>query len=873
MWSYKVLFNNLTDKHGKELVKERWILDGMKKNKDTISFNRISDIATNSPNNTLPFDDELAQMLGRQPTKNYERQNTNIDTHKDNTQAKNGERIPTSHIIHSTPSEPIPTITEPPRICPKLSLQSSNAAKYGLCTPHKPSEESCRFTQETYAIKPGLAKCKKRGMGDVCKMEINRTGKGREIFFICNQTLCKQGESDSFKVYSMDPMTGTASIVREFSTVKKLEVGLPEVVKKNKQNKFNFVFIECVSPQGKEVSQFVPIEPGLTIEETSNVRKPNLINVNVLLIDSIARAHFYRSLPRTVATFKKWRENPTAVPAKVFDFELFQALHGHTAENTHALFTGELFPIEKKDKSLPVNMSAIFGHFKRAGFHTMFQEDLCWKGIWGLMLDLGVRQWNDLQTKMKTTFIDHTGLTHSSCKILNSLGVDSPFSGPDGDQICYNGKFQHSYFLRYITDTLHVIKASRNALPLFSYMTLNVAHDHRSIRTQTLDTDLERYVTDMAKEENTLTIILADHGNTYTRYTSDVLEGRFEMFHPSLFMIVPDNVARLLGKNAMSALTVNQRRLVTMIDLHRSLMVLDKPLPGVVKPVGLFTPISLNRTCDDLELRTPNLCVCEGWDVPADNDTSRIPIAEFAIGQLNNRIQEQVEKMFSLNESTKTGDGKIRRSCQRLQPLWFENVRERNSKTDGALITSMNIRVASGDVVPQTEDIFHVEVRTKETVGENTLQMELLTYDRLTLFGKYSICADNGVDLKLCVCSQNARKTRSQITPLSPEGWVHFGQRPVLKKIDNTKCLQLLTWSYAKKNFNSYEVANFCPNQSYTVKIDAVESSNMKFSCELPLYLDVKPGSVLFALSVKKHVSYWNAEVKITATIEKKYIK
>lgn len=409
LWSYKVLFNNLTDKHGRELVEERWILDGTKKNKEAISFNRIPVIATYSPNNTLPFDEELAQMLGGKPTRKYKKQTANIGTHNDRTQAKNGGHVSTSHVTHSTPSEPIPTTTESSRICPKLSLQSSNAAKYGLCTPHKPSEESCKFTQETYAINPGLANCKQQGMGDVCKMGINRTSKERDIFFICNQTLCKQGKSNSFKVYSMDSMTGKASIVKEFSTAKKLEIGLPEIVRKNKQNKFNFVFIECMSPQGQEVSQFVPIDPGFTIEETSNVRKPNLINVNVLLIDSIARAHFYRSLPRTVATFKKWRENPTAVPAKVFDFELFQALHGHTAENTHALFTGELFPIEKKDKSLPVNMSAIFGHFKRAGFHAMFQEDLCWTGIWGLMLDLGVRQWNDLQREMKTTFIDHTG--------------------------------------------------------------------------------------------------------------------------------------------------------------------------------------------------------------------------------------------------------------------------------------------------------------------------------------------------------------------------------------------------------------------------------------------------------------------------------
>ena len=399
-------------------------------------------------------------------------------------------------------------------------------------------------------------------------------------------------------------------------------------------------------------------------------------------------------------------------------------------------------------------------------------------------------------------------------------------------------------------------------------MALNVAHDHRSIRTQTLDVDLERYVADMAQEENTLTIILSDHGNTYTRYTSDVLEGRFEMFHPSLFVIVPDKVASRLGKNAMSALAANQRRLVTMIELHRSLIALAQPLLGGVKQVGLFTPMSLNRTCDDLELRTPNLCVCEGWDVSADNDTSRMPIAEFAIGQLNNRMQEQYQEEPSLKENTKPGT--IGRFCQRLLPLWFENVRERNSKTDGSLIISMDIRVAAGDVVPQREDIFHVEVWTKEIIGVKSLQMKLLSYDRLTLFGKYAACADHNVELKLCVCSQNATKTRSEITSQSPEGWERFGQRPSVKNVSDTKCLKLITWTYDdKKNSKAYEVANFCQNQPYRVKIEATKASNVKFSRQLPFYLDVKPGAVLFALSVRKHISYWNAQVQIAATVDK----
>ena len=424
--------------------------------------------------------------------------------------------------------------------------------------------------------------------------------------------------------------------------------------------------------------------------------------------------------------------------------------------------------------------------------------------------------------------------------------------------------FQHAYFLRYVTDTIQAVSASRNAQPVFLYTTFNVAHDHRSIRTQTLDIDLEGYVTSMAKDENTLSIILADHGNTYTSYTYEVLEGSFEMFHPSLFVIVPNKVASLLGKNAMSALEINQRRLVTMIDLHHSLLALAGPINGV-KPVGVFTPISKNRTCDDLELRTPNLCLCEGWDIQVDNDTSYIQVAEFAIGELNNRLQEQYKKVISLQKNSKVTPENFTRSCQRLQPLWFENVRLRNCKIDGSLITSMDISVAAGDEVPQRKDVFHVEVKAKEVLGQNFYQVELLPYDRLTLFGMYKTCADDGVELKLCVCSRNATKTRSGFASESPKHWEYFGQQPVVRKISKRSCLWLMIRRYSTAN--AYEVANFCRNQTYRVKVEA-EASNMRFNRQLPLTLEVDPGRVIFAFSVWKHISYREAEISVLATIE-----
>ena len=210
------------------------------------------------------------------------------------------------------------------------------------------------------------------------------------------------------------------------------------------------------------------------------------------------------------------------------------------------------------------------------------------------------------------------------------------------------------------------------------------------------------------------------------------------MYHPSLFVIIPNNVARLLGDKAMHALKVNQRRLVTAFDLHDSLMALARPLANEVKHVGIFTPIPSERTCNDIELKVPNRCVCEGWDSPTSNDSLKIAIAEFAVGKMNDMIEDQFDK------AQKRGGSGIK-SCQRIQPLRLENVRERNSKSDGSLITSMNIVVKAGEDLKQVEDIFYVEVKSQELPNENSLEMKLLNFDRITLYGRYKTCADERV--------------------------------------------------------------------------------------------------------------------------------
>ena len=198
------------------------------------------------------------------------------------------------------------------------------------------------------------------------------------------------------------------TVLEYFTTAQELEDGLLGIMEGNKNNNFNFVMIECTGDDGERVAQLLPTDPRVTISELPTDRQdPNAVNVNVVLLDSLSRAHFYRSLPQTIKTFSKWTTGKSS-KVEMFDFELFQAVHGHTAENTHALFTGELIPNAEEYHS--VEPEVLFGNFKNADYQTMWQEDLCWEGRWGLMTDLAATTWEDLQEKTKESFIDSTGM-------------------------------------------------------------------------------------------------------------------------------------------------------------------------------------------------------------------------------------------------------------------------------------------------------------------------------------------------------------------------------------------------------------------------------------------------------------------------------
>ncbi|KAK3718436.1 hypothetical protein QZH41_014430 [Actinostola sp. cb2023] len=335
-----------------------------------------------------------------------------------------------------------------------------------------------------------------------------------------------------------------------------------------------------------------------------------------------------------------------SIAATVLDFELFQSVAPSTFENIRKLFSGQ----QGKQPGMGINV--MYEHFHKHGYQTLFQEDLCWYDTSGTLLtDITTakdaipteQRWSKFKNTTSKLHIDHFGLTHFSCEVFKQFGKTNPYEDPQ--KMCFNGRFFSSYFLRYMKDFANATRTARNAAPFISYMHISTAHTGNGRRCRNVDVELTDFISKMARDNLTWTIIMSDHGHRRTPFTFSTLQGEYERYNPLLFMIIPEQVAQILGKEAMNALHGNQKRLLTTVDLHRAFTSIndeDKRHSTDSKVSGVLSKIPWSRSCADVPLSSSVKCLCAASEEKSeDNSPKHQWMAEFALGTLNNEIQSQ----------------------------------------------------------------------------------------------------------------------------------------------------------------------------------------------------------------------------------------
>jgi len=755
-------------------------------------------------------------------------------------------------------------------VCPKLWIPHKVKVyddKDISCQQHVPSNTGCQFAKDSFIYDPVKRRCDINDELKICEFYPS--------YIKCSYNAC--GDSSDHKVFLhiFDPEDGKVKAVDKVShTDDQILKNLIYYARISIQNGYGFLFVSC----DLDIKRTQLILVDSIIEAVQKPKKSmtkelfyinnaipkekKKININVVLLDSVSRAHFYRSLKETVETFKKIN---TISDTEILDFELFQALHGHTAENIHALFSGFLFPKNYTDdmrESSGIGIHHLFETLKEHGYHTMYQDDMCYEAIWGLRLDLGnANDWKDMEQKTRNANIDSTGLTMASCEILKLFDLAHVFNTDVDEKICFNGKQQDAYYLEKL------VYEFKNRKAMFAFTALSFAHDSFGYRTQSLDGDLASFVNKMSTAENTLTVLMADHGNTYTDFVYLDTEGKYEMFHPSLFMIIPKNVQDHFGENVMTSLRLNQKRLITILDLHHAIKNIVNPNE---KEKGFLKTISKKTTCDDLPLRMPNLCVCDGVEAPMQNTTDFIGHVEFSVGHINNIISEK-------------SPGNV---CKLIVPLFFDDVLQRQDKS--SIVTMFNIISEPGHNSTNEFERIAVEISSITSGSVETLEMKLQSHERLSSFGIYRPCCNVKERFRMCVCDLQPKEIATD-----KEGSFLYNRRTSynyrifdennikiteeIHVIESEKLLlNLRTYNERKYEDDkeveaelmavTFEVINLTKEtpQKYNVVVTLKDVDNMKRLTATECGGVVKADSFRYLCTLVRKYSVWKGEYKYT---------
>ncbi|XP_072016637.1 uncharacterized protein [Amphiura filiformis] len=586
----------------------------------------------------------------------------------------------------------------------------------------------------------------------------------------CSNKICKSPIS----LGVINPQEGTLSW-SIFPDINDLENTILAFLNKNSSNgNYGFCFLNCTLQNNTLGSQLLLIPQYFTQNTCTDETGCDAININVIWLDSTSHSHFFRSLPKSVNALRNAKENKLA---HVFNYNLMQAMAGRTFANTMMFTLGNHRARE--------GIGKLFKLFQNGGYHVTWIDDLCWtermdaKRFVGMPRFVGIkkeenttsRSWKTLHKVLKLKGVDQIGLSAANCEILNSSGLEHPFENPYRKGICYNGKYQTDYMLAYMASLQNQITNVTRERPFFNYLELNIGHEPSGRRIQTLDESFAKFINFLNKQSNTFTFIFGDHGLGYGQYLKKTAEAKIELAHPVCFIHVSNDLEEKLGKDKMDSLRSNQNRLIDIVDLRQTLLTIapgdDKSFFHIDKqydthPNGLFHPIDPKRSCSTLGIDLESeKCICEEGRKShiMSNDTRVKVLADFALGQINNIIQEQ---FVAANKESTYGFGR----CERLVGKWIANAVE--SHHENTTVIEMDLHLPAKSHAPEPDDVFSVVVEVTSN-SQDGPSLELVHYERSSVYAVYDKCRDEGVDAKLCICSLPNKSTPTRQWHLQPE--------------------------------------------------------------------------------------------------------
>ena len=771
--------------------------------------------------------------------------------------------------------------------CEEGAAKSNDSAKdlikNNSCELYSDVLDTCKTSSRYYPLKILRCKgnCREQSESRICNdLSSSRTNGLASITLNCSMAVCAK---NPVTVAIIDEDYGIVRQPKAYYDITELEKGVRKAVFKSLKHGFDFVFLSCIKRitgkrKMRKVQQVLFLPPLMeekvrenniskseenkeddktashTAQDNNNLQNNQLPtvakpNINVIVLDSISRAHFHRIFPKTSSLMKGINEQ-SRHKSRILDFRKFQSLAPFTFVNVKSFMTGKQDFTDIKDRDIGFHI--LYEKLKNRGYQTMIQEDTCWYDRWGSILTSNRKrgstlkhlhtikqEWKKLSDKISGYHVDNFGLSHLSCFVLAKYGRTNMFN--DGSSFCFDGKPLSAHFLAYATRIHMTQESTTNSKAQFTYTHLNIAHESTGKRACILDKHLVDMFKNLYHLNNTVTIIWSDHGAKTSQYSIDTLTGKFETFDAFLFAILPNNFLKNLGNKFEMNLANNQNAVVSAVDLHNSILFMsdfENALQSKNKQdFGLFTDKTWRQGCAQLPMRDYALCKCVNrykfMDVTAPKDFyDVIWMAEFAIGQLNDKLNKQLGK---------SGEEVIgQRNCLWLQGINFRDVIQENRGASKLYVFDILVKY-------RPVQVFNVQI-----LKRNNGLMSLFHWQRTSVYKKFDSCKDGGVSIELCICNKKQNNQMFDIQEVMNLGM--FGVTNNLNyAIAENDCLVLLERHHSKEVI-SMSIVNKC-EESFNIKISDLGVHGWLSSRVMPVIIRSLGVSITFVTTVRKQTT------------------
>ncbi|XP_059484649.1 uncharacterized protein LOC132202032 [Neocloeon triangulifer] len=430
------------------------------------------------------------------------------------------------------------------------------------------------------------------------------------------------------KQYYGEVQCSVQRVTRKSGDDDHIDLGPPEVITGDEALDFEFSLVHCVEFPSKRViyetgyAKIVPV-PHEQSAKSQQAAKEGRLNVVVLALESMSRLNFMRQLPIS----HEFITNELGGVVMKGLTKVGDNTYANMVPFLSGLAAGyaEMSP-RFGDGNTPSGFSddlpATWKNFSDAGYLTMFAED-----------DASITIFNYMATGFKDP------PTHYYMRPF-WLAMDQQ-SRWAWDSRCYGHIPKFNFLFDYMEEYLTKMYAEKRAHFSFTFL----SHlSHEAINPiQVIDEDLKMYLKRLKAKgilENTLLLVLGDHGNRFDSIRNTVI-GRIEERMPYLAVVVPKSLEHFrpsLKANA-EVLTSWHDGYETVMDVAmQNLDLKSKKLRYGYKGLSLFRPIPANRSC--FEIGIPNVyCVCWNEEQMSPNEAN--DLAARLLEHTNKFVQEK----------------------------------------------------------------------------------------------------------------------------------------------------------------------------------------------------------------------------------------